>query len=269
MKPRIPTPYGKVKLYRPNTDNEQERVMVVPGFSESLTHNKKLVDTLARIGFDAFTFTQPRRRGKTGLTDPIDRQGDIVLKLLETTLRPNDRVHAVAHSLGCAAVLKAAMQHPERFASLTLMQPLGMVGEQGFGEQLKRVSKKVTRNQVAATLEGETRLRYSARVARAQLAGGGIIARHPRLAIQEARAAGKYDIADDIKDVVQLGVPVHVVTANSDEMFDRHKIATGYELISDSVTSYSNIADQAAPHDTFWLHPERTAKLISQIIHER
>jgi hypothetical protein len=116
-------------------------------------------------------------------------------------------------------VLYAALQAPERFESITLMQPLGMVGEQSFGELLKRVRRKVTRNTLGAMggrhlthdiheatstpLDKETRLRYSMRVARSQLAGADVLAKHPRLAIQEAKAAGKYDISEGIKEVVK------------------------------------------------------------------
>lgn len=282
MKSRHSTPYGKLKLYRPDLDKNKERVMVVAGYSESLTHTKKLVDTLSRTGYDAFTYTTPRRRGKAVLTDPIARQGDVVLRVLDIATKDNEKVHAVAHSLGCAAVLYAAMQAPERFESITLMQPLGMVGEQSFGELLKRVRRKVTRNTLGAMrgrhlthdiqedtstpLDNETRLRYSMRVARSQLAGAGVLAKHPRLAIQEARAAGKYDISEGIKQVIEAGIPVHLVTAHGDEMFDRHKVEAGYEIITDHITSHSPLSDTSASHDTFWLHPERSAFLISKIV---
>ena len=282
MKSRHHSPYGTIGLYRPESTSSSESVLIVPGYSESLTHNKKLVDTLAKTGYDAFTFTQPRRRGKTGLTDPIVRQGDIVLKALDIATGEGDKIHAVAHSMGCAAVLYAALQAPERFASIMLMQPLGMVGEQSFGELLGRVNKKVARNTVGplrgrhltfdqqedslVSLDAETRLRYSARVARAQLAGGGILAKHPRLAIQEAKAAGKYDISEDIQRISGVGVPVHLVVSRADEMFDQDKVEASYANIADHVASYRPLVDASASHDTFWLHPERSAYVIDQTI---
>jgi alpha-beta hydrolase superfamily lysophospholipase len=281
MKHHQETSYGNVMLYRPEVSSSHEPILIVPGYSESLTHNKKLVNTLVRLGYDAMTYTQPRKRGKTGLTDPIARQGDIVLNVLDG-IGGENKMHVVAHSLGCAAVLYAAMQQPERFASLTLMQPLGMVGEQTFGEMFRRVNRKVVRNQLgalkgrhlthtsdldgAAPLDKETKLRYVARVAIAQLAAAGILAKHPRLAVQEAKASGKYNITEHINEVAELGIPVHVVTADSDEMFDKQKVAAGYELISAHVTSYNQLSDVAAAHDTFWMHPERSASIIDQTI---
>jgi anti-sigma28 factor (negative regulator of flagellin synthesis) len=162
------------------------------------------------------------------------------------------------------------------------MQPVGMVGEQSFPELLGRVGKKVTKNQTgalrsqdpqrqsktgyAASNDTESAIRYSARVARSQVAGSGVIARQLVLAVQEATAVGSYDIADDIARVKGLGIPVNIVKAHSDEMFDTQKVDTGYAGIADSVESYSSVADRTARHDTFWLQPERTAAIIGQLI---
>ena len=285
MKERTSTPYGKAKIYTAESDQPTAgRVLVVPGYSETTAHSKKLVDALASQGFDASTFSQPRRAGKEAhkVKDPIQRQGNIVLSLVETTVPQGEKVHAVAHSLGSAAVLRAAQEAPERFASLTLMQPVGMVGEQSFPELLGRVGKKVTKNQVgalrsqdplrqphtgyAASADTESAVRYSTRVARSQLAGSGVLTRQPVLAMQEATAVGSYDIADDIAKVKELGIPVNIVKAHSDEMFDTDKVDTGYAGIADSVDSYSSVADITARHDNFWLQPERTAAIIGQLI---
>lgn len=285
MKQRTSTPYGKAKIYTAESDQPTaEHVLVVPGYSETIVHSKKLVDALASQGFDASTFSQPRHAGKEThkVKDPIQRQGNVVLSLLETSVPKGEKVHAVAHSLGSAAVLRAAQEAPERFASLTLMQPVGMVGEQGFPELLGRVGKKVTKNQVgalrsqdpqnqsstgyAASADTEPAVRYSTRVARSQLAGSGVLTRQPVLAIQEATAVGSYDIADDLAKIKELGIPVNIVKAHSDEMFDTDKVDGGYAEIVDSVDSYSSVADRSARHDTFWLQPERTAAIIGQLI---
>lgn len=279
------TRYGKAKVYTAKSNlPKAERVLVVPGYSETLAHSRKLVDALATNGYDASTFSQPRRVGKKGnkIEDPIQRQGNVVLGLVEATVPQGEKVHAVAHSLGSAAVLKAAQEAPERFASLTLMQPVGLVGEQSFPKLLGRVGKKVTMNQIgalrsqdpqrrpktgyAASADTESAIRYSARVARSQVAGSGVLAKQPVLAVQEATAVGSYDIADDIVKVKELGIPVNIVKSHSDEMFDTDKVDIGYSGIADSVDSYSSVADRSARHDTFWLQPERTAAIIGQLI---
>ena len=279
------TPYGKVKVYCAESRLlEAERVLVIPGYSETLAHSRKLVDALAASGFNASTFSQPRRAGKEThkVKDPIQRQGNVVLSLVETTVPQREKVHAVAHSLGSAAALRAAQEAPERFASITLMQPLGMVGEQSLPELANRVGKKVVKNQsgalrrqnpsrqpkvgYAASVDTESALRYSGRVAKAQLAGSGVIGKQPTLALKEALAVAKYEIADDITKVTELGIPVNIVTAHSDEMFDHDKVDAGYEASIHTASSFSSVADREARHDTFWLQPERTAAIIGQLI---
>jgi alpha-beta hydrolase superfamily lysophospholipase len=281
------TPYGKAKIYSVGSQSpEAERVLVVPGYSETIAHSKKLVDALADEGFNASTFSQPRRAGQEvhRVKDPIQRQGNVILSLVETTVPEGAKIHAVAHSLGTAAVLRAAQEAPERFASITLMQPVGMVGQQSIGEMTGRVSKKVIKNQVgalhsqvpnsqpergyAANVDKELAFRYLGRVVKAQLASSKVLATQPILAHKEAIAAGKYGIADDIAKVTELGIPVHMVTAHSDELFDGDKVHAGYEA-GIAATSYSTVADPEARHDTFWMQPRRTAGIVRQLIHEK
>lgn len=284
MNQRISTSYGKSKIYSTeNQDPSSERVLVVPGYSESLAHSKDLVDALGATGLSALTFSQPRRTDKSQVAlDPIQRQGNIVREILDATVAKGDKIHAVGHSLGSAAILEAALQSPERFASITLMQPVGMVGNQSFIELAGRVSEKVAKNQMkamksqnpkkqprgryAASADSESAVRYSGRVARAQITASGVIGKQPVLALKEASASGHYDIAEDLRKVAELGIPVNIVKAHGDEMFDPDKVDQGYEPIADIVNSYSSVADVKAGHDTFWLQPERTAQIVGQLI---
>lgn len=50
MLSKIQTPYGKVAIYRKTAPNATKTILVVPGFGESLTHNRELVDILANRG---------------------------------------------------------------------------------------------------------------------------------------------------------------------------------------------------------------------------
>lgn len=284
MKRSTSTPYGKTKVY--SADSEflgAERVLVVPGYSETIAHNRKLVDALAKVGFNALTFSQPRRVGKDShrVSDPIQRQGNVVLNLVEASVPTGEKIHVVAHSLGSAAILRAAQEDPERFASITLMQPLGMVGQQSFVEMAGRVSRKVAGNQIsalrrqdpnrqpkvgyAANVDDESARSYTKRVFKAQLAGSQVLTTQPTLALREAIAAGKYNITDDIARVTELSIPVHIVVAHGDEMFDNDKVHAGYEA-GIAASSYSSVADRGARHDTFWMQPTRTAAIVSQLI---
>lgn len=255
---------------------------MAPGYSESIAHSKALVDALAHEGFNAFTFSQPRKPSQLWSDDPIGRQADIVLRVVEASAPEGAKVVAVAHSLGAAAVLKAAPQAPQRFASIVLMQPIGLSGGQRLREQATRVARKATKNQLgalrrqaldrpphhgyAAAADSESALRFFARVTRAQLVGAGVLARQAVLALQEANAAGSYDMAADMEKVRALGVPVHVVKAQGDELFEADKVDTGCRRIVDLVSSYSSVADPHARHDTCWLQPRRSAQIVRQLV---
>lgn len=288
MKRAIKTNFGKSKIYSAHTEGraaaKAESVFVVPGFSETIAHSRELVDALGRRGFDAETFSPPRRSDKETrhVNDAIQRQGDVVLDVLEAAHPRPERVNAVGHSLGAAAILRAAITAPERFASITLVQPLGMTGNKTMRELSAAATGKTIKNQIeafkgqdptdlpetgyAARIDSETPLRYAGRVAAAHAAGFGVLAKRPMLTYKEAKQSGKYEIVEDVARVSELGIPVHMVMAYSDDLFDYSEVEATHEKIGEHAASHSTVADREARHDTAWLQPERTAEIISQII---
>lgn len=283
MKSSIRNQFGKTKIQEVKTRGHKEKIVVVPGFSEGVTHTKKLLGHLAAKGFDAISFSQPRKRGDKRL-DPIERQTRVLLDVLDKKMTDGERVHGVAHSLGSAALLRAAQEQPDKFQSITIFEPAGAVGRQSVPELLKRVGKKVVKNQVGAaagqnpanfTRDGhytasadtESRVRFSTRVNSAQLAGAGTLGKNPALAVREAVAAGNYDMTNDVRKVAELGIPIHIVKAESDEMFDTDKVDDRLETLLEHGASISSVADPTARHDTSWMQPERTARIIDQTLH--
>lgn len=282
MKEKIQTSYGKANFYRNEAANAQERIMLIPGYSEGVVHNRKLVDALANEGYDAFAYSQPSGFGSE---DPLERRSHVAYDVLETAVPEGEKIHLVAHSLGAADALRLAIEAPERVASITLMQPAGMVGEQSFLELSKRVMlKKVPRNQIraakgqgldtqpkngsAALVDKESRIKYSLRVGQAQAAGSNALTQNPALALEEANAAGGYDIQEVIQELSSLGIPVNIVKSHSDELFDTDKVDQAYETISEAVSSYSSVWDYDAGHDTSWMQPERTAKIVDALVNQ-
>lgn len=273
--PKFTSRFGKIKIYSSKEHpSGAENVLVVPGFGETITHNKYLVDALSEIGFNAQTFSQPRNNESNESNDSIERQGEIVLDLLDSEASRQEKVHAVAHSLGCAALLKAAIQEPDRFLSLTLMQPVGMAGNKSLSRLVGRVSRKVVKNHTGAlksddsvnSSEMENVIEHSARIARSHLSSAGVLSRNPRLSLREALASGDYDITRDIRVARKLGIPINIVKSHSDELFESEKLDETYQEIAGHVDSYSSVSSRSARHDNFWLNPERTAKIIGQLI---
>lgn len=308
------TPFGKTEVYgaRPKypDDNEVERVFVMPGFSETPTHCKDLVDRLADRGFRAATFSQPRRAGKEVSTakDPIERQADVFLSQLEMVLLPDEKIHLVAHSLGAATALKAALKRPELFASLTLEEPLGLLEDPNFRGLIKGVSNKLVSNfqkaskgqsaepektnEYRALVDSEPASQYTKRVISSLNAGNLVLGSQPWLALKEAWASSKYSIWEDLKAVGRKRVPIHIDIANGDQMFpgqngktvttivdDKEKVTYGNNetvdwqkmvvLLAKHNISVGSIADEEAGHDTFWMQPERTAEIVYQVLRNK
>lgn len=277
MKTKKETSYGEANIHTENPLDTKETVLVVPGYSEDPTHFKKLVESIGEKGYTALTYSQPRQGGSEA--DPLDRQGDILLDITET------RVHAVAHSLGAAALLKAAIKNPDRFASITLMQPSGFVGEQSLPEVAGRVGKKVFNNQRDAlkghepgkpfkdgytplSADSESVPQLFARVTGAQIKGGNVLAKNPILALKEANAARKYSISENLAAVSKLGIPINVVQSQGDELYDSAKFDEGVAANMDAITSYSTPAHRYAGHDDPWVRAETTAHVIDDFIKE-
>ena len=240
--------------------------MVIPGFSESITHNRELIDRLADQGYDTFTFSQPRRGT---FVDPIARQQAIVLELLKALLPTDQKVYAVAHSLGAAAALKAARLHPDKFSGLLLMQPSGIGEKQTLLQLIRRVGKKTAKNHTNVTgVAGSAVYSVALRqVLRAHAASTAHIIRNPLLALKEASAAVRYMIAEDIIEVQKLGIAVHTVLVRNDELFTMGDVLE-YDNAIELPGAYSTLTHREARHDTFWMHPEQTAELVDGVIRQ-
>lgn len=257
-------------------------VVVVPGYSETITHNKALVGALATEGFETVSFTQPYPTKSQ--PSPVESRIDAVRRVIEATVPAGEKIYALAHSLGALPILALAKEHPEQFARIVLMQPAGFVDSQGLAKLSTKTTRKIVRNQSRA-LNGQTlrqpsdryvgladqegRVEFFSRTLRAQLAAGGVLARRPKLALREAHLADRYDVDRDIAEVMAGGVPVDIVLAHGDELFDSSEAYERYPKIAHHIGALSVVADSEAGHDTTWLQPRRTATLFRQIVEEQ
>lgn len=279
----------ETKTYHSSGNGSSEKnIIIVPGFSEGLTEHRDLTDKVAEeTGAYTYTFEQPRSEGDP--IDPIERLGVIVASKALEVSGSEGKIVAVAHSLGCAAVLRAVQLNPDIFESVILMQPPGLGPSVGTNlpSLVKRVAKKSAKNLMRSikgqkpnnpkrskyyhsNFDKENLIKYSGRVLKSQKSGMRVIARNPFLALREARAVGKYQIDADMEKVKKLRVPVHVVISNKDEIFDNQ-----YSLTKDNygilpyASSVSSVANEKAGHDTFWMQPKRTAMIVNGLLRQK
>lgn len=275
---KINTPHGKATIYRLGVPMAEQYIVLSPGYSETITHCKELVDMLAGKGYSALTYSQPRR-GYT--SDLLGREKTIVLSLIGATIPAGKKTHVVTHSYSAAAVLRAALERPELFASVLLMQPSGMAGNQSLFKVVRQIGKKMIETQAGAirdrrakkqaisTGEPQERSASFRQVLSTQLASTAMVVKNPLLSLQEAKLVVRHSIVNDIAAVKQLGIPVYVISAYSDELFNLTKSGVGYEDIVTLPGAYISVADKHARHDTFWIHADRTTRLIDILIRQR
>jgi homoserine acetyltransferase len=80
-------------------------------------------------------------------------------------------------------------------------------------------------------------------------------------------ALGKYSIISDIKKIVSLGINVHIVIAKNDDIFEYQKMRNSLAELKDSVHSIEILKNEKYGHDSFWLNPNHTAKLVSKLLY--
>jgi len=178
---------------------------------------------------------------------------------------PDDQPMTVlGHSLGAAAILRAARYEPRRFSRLILMQPVGLVGPHTVTELARRAAAKTLAN-LARAAGGRLEMSLCS-VAAATGASAGTLARSPVVAFGEARAAARYRIDVDLAAVAGLGVPVHLITSEDDDMFDLRSLVTGVDRVRPLVASHQRLPQIYPGHDGFWLYPTITAAQVGRIV---
>jgi pimeloyl-ACP methyl ester carboxylesterase len=289
MRHHLETPFGTTTLYSEASSRSEAvgGVVVFPGYSETITHHKPLVHALAQEGFDATTPSQPRRMRRRLVANAIVRQGEIACHILNSIASKERKINVVAHSLGAAAALYATNHLPGHVKSLVLMGPLGFDFEKDFWDSADRAGKMAIANQFEAVkgqkpwtpedtqpyharIDRESALHFDARVTKAQFAAAALLGRRLPLALREARDAGKYGpshVYDDLGAVQNANIPVHLVVSANDKMIEADAVDNNYKtMFYDRITSYSSVGSPNASHDTAWLQPKRSARIIKQLI---
>lgn len=160
----------------------------------------------------------------------LNRNKTIALAILKGTIPEGAKVYGVAHSLGSVALLRAAAIAPDRFIEIILMQPPGVTSPQSFSELFRRVSRKTIKNtsstvrdrhlyRLKKSKSNPPRSATTRKLIKSQLSSGYVIAKNPRLALNEALTAISYDITSDISKVKNLKIPVYIIKAPADELF--------------------------------------------------
>lgn len=119
-------------------------VLCVPGFTGSKEDFYPILPALAALGWDVWVYSQRGQadsfapKGCENFTRECDAEDACALAKIISSVSNVVRVHLLGHSFGGLVAQAAAIAHPERFESLTLMSsgPHGWAGRHDLDKQL-------------------------------------------------------------------------------------------------------------------------------------
>jgi len=131
---------------KPETLADPVPVYFAPGLGVSTEVYKPSYDTLAKQGREVIAYDPPRFGGE-GIQSEAEKAlrerfgEELVLKALNLrdvmTHKNIEKIDVIAHSAGAVEAVIAAYMHPEKFRSLMLFGPAGMIGEDSAGRLWK------------------------------------------------------------------------------------------------------------------------------------
>jgi pimeloyl-ACP methyl ester carboxylesterase len=175
-----------------------------------------------------------------------------------------DKVDVIAHSEGALNAVYAAMQQPERFRSLILVAPAGMIGEDSVLALAGRFAPKVIRglskdfveNPKAAFIINSTGLPY--------------MAKNPAKAAREVKTIADTTIDSALVDLRHSDIQIGLIQSHSDPVFPAERIEKHIVLDDElgNVDAYASVAAKDAGHDDLLIHPERSTRAAMQMIEQ-
>lgn len=125
-------------------------ILIAPGFTEGIETLELNLEHLAERGLHALTFDAPQGISREG-EFPIElaNLGEMALHEYETKKalallevveqkKIEGKIDAIGHSEGCIYLVLAALARPEKFRTLLLVNPGGMVGQDTFFSLISR-----------------------------------------------------------------------------------------------------------------------------------
>lgn len=216
----------EVGEYIPENPKSEVPVLIAPGWADTVEVHKKGMEILADEGRRAVSLSHPRNGGAIANTfneeaekypDEEMRKAQNLLGLLEQ--KNIDRVDVVAHSEGAINACIAAMLHPEKFRSIILYAPAGLIGNDNLIRLMWGTFMQAKRKDLE-TLSGfpitDDENEQDALIGRENIK---YIAKNPLRAFKETLAISQTQIQDIMKYLRSKGISIVVMAAVEDTFF--------------------------------------------------
>lgn len=262
------TTYVHIKPEHPVSEHP---VLMASGWSEGRHAFKDSAKEVYNSGREAILVDHARRGGAGHDSRPshsifTEFHGEVLHKansLLEVIEASGiDKVNVIAHSEGAINTVVAALQRPQKFNTIILAMPAGMVGKDSLSKLMGRFAPKLIRSMTKDMGENPETAK--------DINFGGVkyVARNPAKAIREARSMAETSIDDVLELLITDGINIGVLQSNADSIYPAHRIETNVRLEGGfaNVDAYASVAAKDAGHDDLLIHPERATNAALQMI---
>lgn len=242
-------------------------LMISPGFSErpeTLEENMRYFSGWGRrvVTYDApyGISAEPEEYSSLKQADKLEiyelGKAATINRVLEQ--KELGRVDAVGHSEGCINLVIAALEHPDRFRNLILVNPGGMVGATTLMELVKRVwqhshSEKKALSEDAHMRETKTRL--------VRAGAQNLFFSEPKKSLDAARAIACSQIGDLLAELRESGIKISIIHSVDDAIFPMDKIQQ-----TANKDQFDGFYSVKGGHNDFFLNPEPYTMLVDNAL---
>lgn len=237
-------------------------VVIAPGWGGTPKAYEGLVAELVALGRRVLFLFTPHgidmKKDVEQLPDAELRKAAALIEALER--KSIDKIDIIAHSEAGIWVALAARQMPEKFRSIVLLNPAGMMGK----DSLKRLAFGFTKDTLDHIIRGIRDRSLREPVFRSLRLGLDTLRADPVSAVRQVLAIANTDTRDTLQDLRRNGVRIGLLQTVHDRTFPPEKV-----LANISFHDFDNISwfpDRKAIHTEPVLQPSAFAKMIHRVL---
>lgn len=227
---------------RPGGEKCPQPVLVAPGWGATIHGNSPMLELLTKQGRRVISLNHPRQGDDISdsalalsysLPRAETRKASNLLELLDARGVSADlKADVIAFSEGALNTLIAAYTHPERFRTIVLFAPAGLIGRDSLWNLMHRFRAQAKKDASVGvpSLRGvepseaqRTMMEHMAKTWETE--GSTYVKENIPRALAEMRALASMRVDDMVRFVRAAGVKVVVVTAVDDLIFPAKKMA--------------------------------------------
>lgn len=255
------SPFGPVETVdiSPITHTHQTPVLFAPGWQETIKMERECLYELYDSGRRVVSLTHPMAVYKRDTNDGFPaieaRKAETLLGFLDA--KDIHQIDAMAHSEGAINLAIAAMMQPERFRSLVLVTPAGLIGDDnllrlsiGFGRHVVRTG------QINKLLKG----RLKGQIYHQKLP----LLKKMSIVLEEGLAMTSFNLHPLLLDLRKKGVRIAVLAGEKDTAFpiDRLKNHLSKSAPEDEHFGFDMFATKPGGHEIY----TNTHEIMKQVL---